>query len=54
MIAENRKATFLHDSIETFARIGTITDNVPKTDDALNMLIADIRHHGRQGFEIAM
>lgn len=43
-----------HHSVETFAGVGAITDDVPQAVDLANSLVANVLLHGLEGFEIGV
>ena len=53
VIAENARVHF-HDAVQAFAGVGAVTDHITQADDAIALLILDIRENRLEGFEVAM
>lgn len=54
MVAEQRGRAVLANTVYTFARVRTISDDVAETVNLINPLLLDVSQYGLKGIEISM
>ena len=52
MVAPDDHGATLFDQIDTFARVWSISDDVPETDNVADRLRLDVRKYGLESFEV--
>ena len=54
VVTQQSDAALSDHQVEALAGVGTVADDVAQAVDFVDPLIGDMRHHGLQGFEVAV